>query len=115
MSGRKGQHNIGRPPQKESASNLRHAPIRSMDVLKNGQIRPLTYLSDVRWVSGSFLLSLQKAWDEHGDKILKTIAETTISCLDSTRCTAEILTMVMSNSSGCERLEERTGLTMMTI
>jgi hypothetical protein len=34
-------HDIGRPPQEETVSDLRHALFRAMEVLKNGQIRPL--------------------------------------------------------------------------
>jgi hypothetical protein len=41
MSSKKGTHDIGRPPQKETVSELRHAPIRAMEALKTGQIRPL--------------------------------------------------------------------------
>jgi hypothetical protein len=40
---------------------LGDAPIRALEVMKNGQLRPLTYVNgktaDVRWVSGRFLAS----------------------------------------------------------
>jgi hypothetical protein len=71
MRSKKGLHDIGRPPQKETVSDLRHTPVRAMEVLKNGQIRRLSYyngkgLSDVRWVSGRFLLSLQQSGPLNG-------------------------------------------------
>jgi hypothetical protein len=49
-------------------------------VLKNGQIRPLTYyngkgLGDVRWVSGRFLLSMQEVWEEKGIDVLRRVAD----------------------------------------
>jgi hypothetical protein len=100
MRSKKGLHDIGRPPQKETASDLRHAPIRAMEVLKNGQIRPLTYyngkgLSDVRWVSGRFLLSLQEIWEELGDDVLRRVAASH----------PELLMMAMCKIAAVQRIE----------
>ena len=100
MRSKKGIHDIGRPPQKETVSDLRHAPVRAMEVLKNGQIRPLTYyngkgLSDVRWVSGRFLLSLQEFWEELGDDVLRRVAATH----------PELLMMAMVKISAVQRIE----------
>jgi hypothetical protein len=100
MRSKKGIHDIGRPPQKESVSNLKHTPVRAMEVLKNGQIRPLTYyngkgLSDVRWVSGRFLLSLQQYWEEMGDDILRRVGESH----------PELLLMAMCKIAAVQRIE----------
>jgi hypothetical protein len=100
MRSKKGLHDIGRPPQKETVSDLRHAPIRAMEVLKNGQIRPLTYyngkgLGDVRWVSGRFLLSLQVVWEELGDDILRRVAASH----------PELLLMAMCKIAAVQRIE----------
>ena len=100
MRSKKGLHDIGRPPQKESVSDLRHAPVRAMEVLKNGQIRPLTYyngkgLSDVRWVSGRFLLSLQEIWEELGDDVLRRVAASH----------PELLMMAMCKIAAVQRIE----------
>ena len=100
MRSKKGLHDIGRPPQEETVSDLRHAPIRAMEVLKNGQIRPLSYyngkgLSDVRWVSGRFLLSLQEVWEELGDDILRRVAASH----------PELLMMAMVKISAVQRIE----------
>jgi hypothetical protein len=100
MRSRKGLHDIGRPPQKETVSDLRHAPVRAMEVLKNGQIRPLTYyngkgLGDVRWVSGRFLLSLQEIWEELGDDVLRRVAASH----------PELLMMAMCKIAAVQRIE----------
>jgi hypothetical protein len=55
-----------------------HAPIRALEVIKNGQLRPLQYVNekgDVRRLSGQFLLSVQKLWEQRGDEILHRVAE----------------------------------------
>jgi hypothetical protein len=100
MRSRKGLHDIGRPPQKETVSDLRHAPVRAMEVLKNGQIRPLAYyngkgLGDVRWVSGCFLLSLQEIWEELGDDVLRRVAASH----------PELLMMAMCKIAAVQRIE----------
>ena len=100
MRSKKGLHDIGRPPQKETVSDLRHAPIRAMEVLKNGQIRPLTYyngkgLGDVRWVSGRLLLSMQEVWEELGDDILRRVAASH----------PELLMMAMVKISAVQRID----------
>jgi hypothetical protein len=43
----------------------------------------LTYVNrngDVRWVAGSFLLSLQEVWEELGDDILRRVAASILNC-----------------------------------
>jgi hypothetical protein len=100
MRSKKGIHDVGRPPQKVSVSDLRHTPIRAMEVLKNGQIRPLTYyngkgLGDVRWVSGLFLLSLQQYWEEMGDDLLRRVGESH----------PELLLMAVCKIAAVQRIE----------
>jgi hypothetical protein len=56
------------------------APVRGLEVMKDGRIRPLSYyngkgLSDVRWVSGLFLPSLQEVWEEKGIEVLRRVAD----------------------------------------
>jgi hypothetical protein len=50
---------------------------------------------DVRWVGGSFLLSLQKLWDEMGDDILRRVAASH----------PELLLMAMCKISAVSRIE----------
>ena len=69
---------------------LRNAPISDIIVQKNGKLTPVTRnraevtrpplpwysgrgLSDVRTISGQFLLSLQSYWAQEGDDILKRV------------------------------------------
>ena len=55
-----------------------HAPIRALEVMKNGQLRPLQYVNekgDVRRLSGQFLLSVQRLWELRGDEILHRVAD----------------------------------------
>ena len=97
---KKGQHDIGRPPQTVTTSNLNHAPVRGLEVMKDGRIRPLSYyngkgLADVRWVSGRFLLSLQELWEEMGDDILRRVAASH----------PELLLMAMVKISAVQRVE----------
>ena len=125
MRSKKGMHDIGRPPQEQTVSDLRHAPIRAMEVLKNGQIRPLTYyngkgLGDVRWVSGRFLLSLQEVWEELGDDILRRVAASHPELLLMAMCKiaavsrieigqADDFSGLKSKSEIVDKLEERAG------
>jgi hypothetical protein len=49
-------------------------------VQPSGKLRPLTYwggkgLSDVRMISGRFLLSFQSLWERRGDEILDRVAD----------------------------------------
>jgi hypothetical protein len=97
---KKGQHDIGRPPQTETTSNLNQAPVRGLEVMKDGRIRPLSYyngkgLADVRWVSGRFLLSLQEIWEEMGDDILRRVAASH----------PELLLMAMCKIAAVQRIE----------
>jgi hypothetical protein len=65
---------MGRPLSEKQ--NM-HAPIRAIEVMKNGQLRPLQYVNekgDVRRLSGQFLLSLQSLWEQRGDEILHRVA-----------------------------------------
>ena len=118
MRSKKGLHDIGRPPQKETVSDLRHAPIRAMEVLKNGQIRPLTYyngkgLGDVRWVSGRFLLSLQEIWEELGDDILRRVAASHPELLMMAMVKISAVQRIgvgQPGASGCTRPHPRPGL-----
>jgi hypothetical protein len=125
MRSKKGIHDIGRPPQEESVSDLRHTPVRGVEVLKNGQIRPLSYyngkgLSDVRWLSGRFLLSLQQYWEEMGDDILRRVGESHPELLLMAMCKISAVSRVEVGQPGdftglkskaeiAERLEERAG------
>jgi hypothetical protein len=89
----------GRTPG-ENPKNLAEAPVRSLKITTNGQIRPLTYyngnkVGDVRWVAGSFLLSLQKIWDEMGDDILRRVGESH----------PELLLMAMCKIAAAQRIE----------
>jgi hypothetical protein len=66
---------MGRPLSEKQ--NL-HAPIRALEVMKNGQLRPLQYVNekgDVRRLSGQFLLSVQRLWEQRGDEILHRVAD----------------------------------------
>ena len=66
--------------------------------MKNGQLRPLTYVNrdgDVRWVAGSFLLSLQQYWEEMGDDILRRVGESH----------PELLLMAMCKIAAVQRVE----------
>jgi hypothetical protein len=68
----------GRTPT-ENPKHIGDAPIRALEVMKNGQLRPLTYVNgktaDVRWVSARFLASLSNLWDRRGDEILDRCAD----------------------------------------
>jgi hypothetical protein len=65
-------------------ANLRNAPVGDIVVQKNGKLTPVTRpplawyggkgIDDVRTISGHFLLSLQRLWEEEGDGILKRVA-----------------------------------------
>jgi hypothetical protein len=65
-------------------ANLRNAPVGDIVVQKNGKLTPVTRpplawyggkgIDDVRTISGHFLLSLQRLWEEEGDGILKHVA-----------------------------------------
>jgi hypothetical protein len=66
---------MGRPLSEKQ--NM-HAPIRALEVMKNGQLRPLQYVNekgDVRRLSGQFLLSVQRLWEQRGDEILHRVAD----------------------------------------
>ena len=68
----------GRTPT-ENPKHIRDAPIRALEVMKNGQLRPLTYVNDktadLRWVSGRFLASFNNLWERRGDEILDRCAD----------------------------------------
>jgi hypothetical protein len=68
----------GRTPT-ENPKHIGDAPIRALEVMKNGQLRPLTYVNgetaDVRWVSGRFLASFSNLWERRGDEILDRCAD----------------------------------------
>jgi hypothetical protein len=65
-------------------ANLRNVPVGDIVVQKNGKLTPVTRpplawyggkgIDDVRTISGHFLLSLQRLWEEQGDGILKHVA-----------------------------------------
>jgi hypothetical protein len=87
----------GRTPG-ENPKHLAEAPVRALEITKNGQLRPLTYVNrngDVRWVSGRFLLSLQQYWEEHGDDILRRVGESH----------PELLLMAMTKIVAVQRIE----------
>jgi hypothetical protein len=67
--------NIGRGRQPTENPQSRKADVCALEVLQDGQLRPLTYYAggrtgDVRWIAGRFLVSLQLAWDQYGDDVL---------------------------------------------
>jgi hypothetical protein len=75
---------------------------------------------DVRWVAGSFLLSLQKLWDEMGDDILRRVAASHPELLLMAMCKISAVQRVEVGDPGdfsglktkdeiVERLEERAG------
>ena len=87
----------GRTPG-ENPKNLAEAPVRALEITKNGQLRPLTYVNrngDVRWVAGSFLVSLQKIWEEMGDDVLRRVAASH----------PELLMMAMCKIAAVQRIE----------
>ena len=89
----------GRTPEK-NPKNLAESPVRALKITTNGQIRPLTYyngnkVGDVRWLSGTFLLSLQTLWDEMGDDILRRVAASH----------PELLLMAMCKIAAVQRVE----------
>ena len=69
----------GRPPLAKPSSP-QTGPIKAIEVQPNGKLRPLTYyggkgLTDVRTISGRFLLSFQDLWERRGDEILDRVAD----------------------------------------
>jgi hypothetical protein len=87
----------GRTPE-ENPKNLAQAPVRALEITKSGQLRPLTYVNrngDVRWVAGSFLVSLQKIWEELGDDVLRRVASSH----------PELLMMAMCKIAAVQRIE----------
>jgi hypothetical protein len=86
----------GRTPE-ENPKNLAQAPVRALEITKSGRLRPLTYVNrngDVRWVAGSFLVSLQKIWEEMGDDVLRRVASSH----------PELLMMAMCKIAAVQRL-----------
>ena len=89
----------GRTPG-ENPKHLAEAPVRALKITTNGQIRPLTYyngnkVGDVRWVSASFLASLQNYWEEMGDDIIRRVGASH----------PELLLMAMCKISAVQRIE----------
>jgi hypothetical protein len=112
----------GRTPG-ENPKHLAEAPVRALKITKNGQLRPLTYVNrngDVRWVSASFLVSLQNYWDEMGDDIIRRVGASHPELLLMAMCKISAVSRVEVGQPGdftglkskteiADRLEERAG------
>ncbi len=60
------------------ASTLDTNPVQALSVGRAGELRPMyggRGISDMRSVSGEFLLSLQNLWRQRGDEILQRVAD----------------------------------------